>query len=102
MSDQLLVAIITGLVAIIVALVTVGLPMLTSARKHAKQANEQVTNNHKTNLRDEQDARHNANTSRLGALEAGQRQLVRAVGRIEDHLGIERTTPRPPTRRRTT
>lgn len=102
MPQGVLIATITALSAVIVALLTVGLPLLASARKHARQANEQVTNKHTTNLRDEQDERHKANTSRLGSLEAGQRQLVRSITRIEDHLGIERTTPRPSTRRKTT
>ena len=92
-TGLVLVALVTALGAILVAL-------LNRTRQHAKAAREQVENNHPKNLRDEQDERHGENVSRLDSLERGQLQLQRAVGSIQDHLGIERTMPRPPPRKR--
>ncbi|WP_168200349.1 hypothetical protein [Protaetiibacter larvae] len=51
-------------------------------RRHAKATRAQVENSHRTNLRDDVDG------------------LQRAVTRIEDHLGIERTLDHRPRRRR--
>lgn len=73
--------------------------LIDRGRRHAKAAREQVENSHETNLRDESDERHGENVSRLSTLEDGQLQLRKAVGSIQDHLGIERTIPRPPPRR---
>lgn len=99
MNDAVLVAVIGALALIIAALIARILPDIRSAKHDAAAAREQVENNHSTNLRVEQDKRHSANTSRLSQLEYGQKNLITSVARIEDHLGIERTLPRPPARR---
>jgi hypothetical protein len=88
------------LVALITALGGVLIALLNRTRQHAKAARDQVENNHATNLRDEADERHGQNLSRLATLERGQAQLQRSVTRIETHLGIEKTIPRPPTRKK--
>lgn len=102
MTDPAVVAAINQAGAVIVAAIgVVGailLVLLERTRRHAKAAREQVENDHPTNLRDEADERHGANVSRLVRLERGQAQLTHAVGSIQDHLGIERTIPRPPKR----
>jgi hypothetical protein len=99
LDTEVLVAIIAANSAVLVALIGVGLPMLVSARKHAKQANEQVTNDHATNLRVESDERHSENASRLGRLERKVTDQGRAIGKIATHLGIEDTIPNTPNRR---
>lgn len=93
------VALIGGLVA----MYGVTIPLLISARRHAKSANvsataanEQVTNEHTTNLRDDMDSKHVDNRGRLSQVERRIGGVERGVQRIEDHLGIERTQPRAP------
>lgn len=72
MSDT----VIVGLLNSVTALLTVGLvPIVLSARRHAKEAVYQVKNSHTTNLRDELDAR--------------DQKYHRRFDRIERHLGIE-------------
>lgn len=99
LDREILIAVIAALSAVLVALIGVGLPLLASARKHAKQANEQVTNDHPTNLRVEQDERHTANVSRLGRLERKVTDQGKSIGKIAAHLGIEDTIPNAPNRR---
>lgn len=82
MSEGVLIALIAAMAAMYAAT----LPLLISTRKHARQANYQVTNNHEKNLRDENDERHHENVSRLTRLE----QLVEA---IFDHLGLDHPKP---------
>lgn len=68
--------VIVGLINSVTALLTLGLvPILLSTRRHAKEAVYQVKNSHKTNLRDELDAR--------------DEKYHRRFDRIERHLGIE-------------
>lgn len=82
MSDTVLVAIITGL-----SLVTAAtLPLQISTHRKAKSAassaasaNEQVTNSHKTNLREEGDSRH--------------REIMTKLGTIDDRLTIVEQLP---------
>jgi len=81
------------LVALTILTGTVVTVLANRARTHAKAARYQVENDHKTNLRDEQDQRHRDNTSRLGILETRVGGMEKSLGRIEDHLGIERTIP---------
>jgi hypothetical protein len=87
MSEGVLVAMITGLVAIY----GVTIPLLISTRRHAKRGADEVTNAHATNLRDDIDEKHSANTGRLAKVERRVGGVERGVRRIEDHLGIERT-----------
>jgi hypothetical protein len=61
---------------------------------HAKAARAQVENSHTTNLRDEADERHGENVSRLEVIELGMCTLQESVARIEDHLGIPRSSPK--------
>jgi hypothetical protein len=94
MSEGVLVAMITGMVAIY----GVTIPLLVSTRKHAKTASDQVTNSHATNLRDDLDEKHSDNAGRIVKIERRVGGVERGVQRIEDHLGIERT--QQPTRRK--
>jgi hypothetical protein len=101
--EGVLIALIGGLVA----MYGVTIPLLVSARKHAKTASDQVTNSHETNLREDLDEKHEDNAGRLGRVEGkvkGLRtdvtSLGRGIRRIEDHLGIEQTIPAPTRRRR--
>jgi hypothetical protein len=82
-------ALVTGMLGLYGILI----PLVFSARKHAKSANDQVTNSHTVNLRDDLDGKHSANSSRFGRLESRVGGIERGMGRIEDHLGIERTKP---------
>lgn len=107
MSEAVWVAIIGAQGAVIVALITIGLPLLASTRRHAKSANLQVTNSHETNLRDDLDEKHSDNSGRLGTLETGFEtmrsdvgSLKRGVSRIEEHLGIEQTIQPQPRRKK--
>lgn len=90
------VALISGMVA----LYSVTIPLLLSARKHAKSANEQVTNAHTVNLRDDMDEKHSDNRSRLTLVERRVGNVERGVVRIQEHLGIEQTIPAAPRPRR--
>ncbi len=85
-----MIALIGGLVA----MYGVTIPLLISARRHAKSANEQVTNAHTTNLRDDMDTKHTDNRGRLARVESRMGGVERGVRRIEDHLGIEQTQTR--------
>lgn len=92
-----------ALIGGMVALYSVTIPLLFSTRKHAKSADEQVTNSHTVNLRDDMDEKHSDNRSRLSKVETRMGGVERRVGgvergvqRIEDHLGIEHTRPRTP------
>ena len=85
-----------ALIGGLVAMYGVTIPLLVSTRRHAKQANEQVTNSHTTNLRDDMDAKHTDNRGRLALVERRVGGVERGVQRIEDHLGIEHTQPRAP------
>lgn len=87
------------LVALIGILGSVLVVLLNRTRQHAKATRYQVENNHKINMRDEQDTRHRQNTSRLAVVERRVGGVEKDIGRIADHLGIERTTPRPPRKR---
>jgi hypothetical protein len=86
-SEGVLVAVITGMVA----MYGVTIPLLLSTRKHAKTASDQVTNAHETNLRDDLDEKHSDNAGRIFKIERRVGGVERGVRRIEDHLGIERT-----------
>ncbi|WP_313812977.1 DUF2746 domain-containing protein [Glutamicibacter sp.] len=86
MSETVLLAIIGGAVTLLTALIgklsfDVGKTKkdARSAAKDAKEAREQVKNTHTTNLREEQDERHEATVSAL-------REIARDVrGLREDH-----------------
>jgi hypothetical protein len=102
LSEQSAVAItvaIIGACALLTAAVIALIGVVISQRRDVKVIRHQVTNDHDTNLRIEGDERHAENSDRFRKIEASQASLVRSVTRIEDHLGIEHTTPRP--RRRT-
>lgn len=99
----MLAAAITAEGAILVAAITVIIPLLVSNRRHAKVgaeratiAAEQLANDHEPNFRVENDQRHAENVGRLGSLETAVKGLHYSVRKIEDHLGIEETTPPPP------
>lgn len=87
MPEGVWVAVIGGFVAIYAAT----LPLLISTRRHAKRGADEVTNAHDTNLRDDIDEKHSANTGRLAKVERRVGGVERGVRRIEDHLGIEHT-----------
>lgn len=83
---EIIVAAITAEGAIIAAALVVIIPLLWKTRKDAKASKEQLVNSHATNMREEQDERHQENIGRLGRLE-------HSVHKIEEHLGIEDTRP---------
>lgn len=100
--------------AAVLALIAVLIPLLLSTRRHAKNAAEQVTNDHPTNLRVELDERNAEYVSGIddvkGMIRSNDRRNGRrfaAVGRdiksLERRIGlVEDTIPRPapPIRRR--
>lgn len=120
MSDpEVLKAVVAGASAVCVALLglmgTV-LGLLLQTRRHAKRADEQVSNNHDTNLREESDVRHAENLSSVNEvakavdrLQAEFRGMRRDVGRLwstdVDHAErlteLEHTIPKGNTHDRT-
>lgn len=89
MNDAVLIAVIGG----VVAMYGVTIPLLVSARKHAKSANDQVKNSHTTNLRDDMDDNAEASRSRIARVERRVARIEGGIHRIENHLGIERPEP---------
>lgn len=107
MSESLLVAIVSVLGVVYTATIGALVPLLASIRKNAKVAADQVANSHDMPLREDLDAKHHDNSSRFGRLEGRVGRVEsqvsatsRGVQRIEQHLGIEQTVPRPPQPRR--
>jgi uncharacterized protein HemX len=84
-TTAILVAVIGGMALILAALIGVGIPALVSIRKHTVSTNNQVVNDHDTNMRVENDARHAAEMQLL-------RSQGRRLGRIERRLSIVETT----------
>ncbi|MET3449804.1 hypothetical protein [Curtobacterium sp. 1544] len=113
MSNDHFVAIISGLVAVFVALCGLGgivLPLLIKARNEARAANEQVSNNHvrpdgtPINLREEQDERHEANSTVLTEIRKDVKSVLETLAvhgyRLDRHHDdierIEQTLDRRP------
>ncbi len=96
MTEAVLVAIVTVLGGVLIALIE-------RTRRHARAARAQVENSHATNLRDESDERYRETIRRLDGIAADVRGLRRDIGRHADHLidhekridDIERTQPHP-------
>jgi hypothetical protein len=89
-----------------VATMTVIIPALLSIRKHSRNAaesaasaNEQVTNDHKTNLREDNDKQHDAVMRLLRSQGRTLGRLGRRVERLEAVNGI--TGPLPRSRKKT-
>jgi len=93
-SETVLTAIIGALALVVVALITVTIPLLISGRKHtmraaqsAAEVNESVTNGHEQNYRAEGDERHALYLAKFG-------ELAAVVALIQQRLGIvEHTIP---------
>lgn len=110
MTEGVAVAIISALSLVLVTLITVLVPLAFSTRRHSRtaatqsaQANEQVSNDHKTNFRVEADERHEQNTQAIAevkrAVVSQGRAHSRRFTRIEKRLGVVEDTI-PTTRRR--
>jgi len=112
MSDAVAIALITAC-GVVVAAAIAALPLLLSIRKAAKSgardaavARNQVENDHKTNMREEGDERHEQNAQAAAEMLRLQRANARRLGgidrrmkRVEYRLDIvEDTIPRPPRR----
>jgi len=107
-SDAVVVAIITTIGAVLVALLGVQNVRIGRIRKDAAETREQVANNHKDehgnpiNLRDEQDERHAENAQKLDLIISTQEKHGRAIAKLQasdaehdDRLDvIENTWPR--------
>lgn len=95
-SEGVLIAVVASSTSLVGVIITAILaPLLLRINRHVKvaagaavSANEQVTNDHSTNLRVESDERHHENISRIGKLEELAETTAKAVLRIERHLGI--------------
>jgi hypothetical protein len=93
-----IIAAITALIVSILGLIGTGAGMLFKLFQQGRnvaEIRENVVNDHPKNLRAEQDERHGENSTRLVNLERQQTDTLKALNRIEDHLGIEQTIPRP-------
>ncbi|MBT1633758.1 hypothetical protein [Curtobacterium flaccumfaciens] len=97
-SNDHFAVIVTGIVAVLVALCTLGgivLPLLIKARNAAAAANEQVSNNHvradgtPINLRDEQDERHGQNVGVLVEIRRDVKAILQTLAvhgyRLDQH-----------------
>lgn len=118
MSDEVAVALITAIGAVIVALLSIQNVRIGRIRKDAAETREQVSNNHvdadgnPINLREESDERHAENGQKLDTIIATQKEHGEAIAALqtadEDHDDrierIEHTWPRsmfqPPARHR--
>lgn len=69
--------------AIIVALIAAG---VLSTRRRVKRVQAQVENDHTTNMREEQDARHKENSTALHWLVGTVKTLVRDLGGIRQDI----------------
>lgn len=98
-------ALVTGLLAYLGILTTLLFQTRTAAKRaeaHAASANDQVTNHHDTNLREESDDRHDELMAALSEVKGDVRGLRRDVGRLWDSdnkqndriIDLERTQPR--------
>jgi hypothetical protein len=117
-SDTVVVAIITTIGAVLVALLSVQNARIGRIRKDAAETREQVANNHvdasgkPINLREEADERHAENAQKLDQIIETQREHGEAIAALqssdEDHDDrlerIEHTWPRssfaPPAKHR--
>jgi hypothetical protein len=79
MTEGVLVAIVTVLGGVLIALIE-------RTRRHARAARTQVENSHATNFRDESDERHRETIRRLDDIAADVRGLRRDIGRHADQL----------------
>lgn len=91
MSEAVLVALISALSLISVALITVIVPLLISTLRHARTgavsaslASEQLVNNHTTNLREEADQRHDQVMSMFNSLSTWLMSIDRRLSDVEE------------------
>jgi predicted nucleic acid-binding protein len=96
MSEALASTIIGALSATIVALITIGLPLLASARKHARTAAAEMKNDHEKNVRTDLDDKHDELMRTLRAHGRRFGRIDRRIAGVERRLGvIEDTQPHP-------
>jgi len=79
MSDQVLVAVVTVLGTIIIAI-------MDRTRRHARATRAQVENNHSTNMREEGDTRHAQLLGELTGVKSDLRGLRRDQSRSLDMI----------------
>lgn len=65
---QIVVAIIGGFAGLAVVVASITLPVLLSIRRSSKRTERQVSNDHPTNMREENDARHEENRAAIATL----------------------------------
>jgi hypothetical protein len=105
LTEGVQVALIGALVTMYGVTMTVLIPALLSIRKHSRaaahsaaEANAQVSNDHDTNLREDNDKQHEAVMRLLRSTNRNLGALTRRVKRLESVNGI--TAPLPPTRKK--
>lgn len=99
LSEGAQIALINGLFLFAAALLAS--PLLLSIRKHAREgarsaasANEQVTNSHSTNLREENDSRHAESMGRFDSIDARLDVLENLPTIVEETTQQKRVRPR--------